>query len=150
MGGVVSMILRLFNTVVVLLVLILVAHLVLDGSDSPGPGPNPITPVVAGLHVLVVEETGLDRLWNYNDKRLDEFADKNCAKANGAPEFRIYDKDTDLTHASRDWQEAMADAKKHEGELPWLETWGTRKQRVSQKLPLSADDTLKVLESHRK
>lgn len=140
---------RLMNTVVVLVVLIYIARAATEG-QSIGPGPTPITPVVPGLHVLLVEETSQDRLWNYNDKSLDDFASKNCAKIDGTPEFRIYDKETDLTYASKDWKAAMDDAKKHESDLPWLETWGTKKQRVSQKLPADAEATLKVLESHKR
>ncbi len=139
--------LRLFNTVVILVILICLAHIFLGGPLSPGPGPDPITPVVAGFHVLIVEETSTNRAWNYNDKMLDDFADKSCAKINGTPEFRIYDKDQDLSHASKDWQAAMEDAKKHDP--PWVETWGTKKQRSSEALPADAESTVKLLEKKR-
>lgn len=142
---------RVVNSIVVLVVLIYISQRLFDGSFAPGPGPAPITPTVSGFHYLIVEETGQERQWNYNDIRLDEFADKNCAKVSGTPEARIYDVDIDLTYASPDWREAMEDAKKHKDELPWLETWGNKRgQRLSQKLPADAESTVKLLESTKR
>lgn len=141
-------IIRIANAVLIVVLLACIVSKLPLGALRPDGGSG-IKPVVPGMHVLIVEETGQDRLWPYNAKTLDEFAMDHCAKVNGTPEKRIYDKDIDLSNASRDWQEAMADAKKDGHTLPWLEVWGVRKP-VSEPLPKSLDETLSELKAHSK
>ena len=139
--------LRLFNTICVVILIVLVLDLVIPVSGiAPTPG---IKPVIPGMHVLIVEETREQRLWPYDAKSMDDFAVENCAKDKGQPEFRIFDVDQDISRSSRDWREAMDDAKKHKEELPWLEIWGTKKP-LSAKLPKSEDATLDTLKSHKR
>jgi hypothetical protein len=91
------------------------------------PNPPPITE--AGFRVLIVEETAergklpKDQLTILTSTEVRAYLNSHCVKgADGkTPEFRIFDKDTDVSHESQIWQKAMAAAKTTPGFVtPWL------------------------------
>ena len=66
--------------------------------------------------------------------------------ADNGVEWRIWDKDTDTTYAPKFWQDAM---KLDSPTLPYI--WATGgKTGFNGKLPLTGDETIKLLEGLRK
>jgi hypothetical protein len=81
---------------------------------NPPPGPDPLPPIPgAGFRVLIVTETkDLSTLPSaqvqaMTAKEVTDYLDSHCVKDNNQPEYRRFDKDTDLSKASSVWQEAM-------------------------------------------
>lgn len=89
--------------------------------------PLPPAPVVAddvGLRVLIVEETGgadynnTKAYHTSNDKLLTNWLDANARKNAGKPDWRRYDKDTDLTGLPKIYRDMMEAAKTSGAKLP--------------------------------
>lgn len=119
-------------------VALLVSVLILVGCLNPniGPVPNPApvpvpTPIPEPvpspglISVLIVEETE-DRakpenrafLGVLNSVAIREYMNTHCEKsADGRPQWRVLDKDADLTHAEQFWREAMA---RPRSSHPWI------------------------------
>lgn len=100
--------------VVIGLVLLLVLG---GGGIVPAPDPAPI--VEPGFRVLVIEETSergklpKDQLTILTSTEVRAYLNSHCVKGpdGKTPEYRFFDKDTDVSHESAVWQKAMADAK---------------------------------------
>jgi hypothetical protein len=58
-----------------------------------------------------------DQLNVFYDQSFRDYLSTACAKVNGVPEYRVWDKDTDLANESKSWQDAM---KRPHPELPWM------------------------------
>ncbi len=113
-----------------ILVIALVLLLVFSGwGVLPIPTPDPPPIPDAGFRVLIVEETAergkltRDQQTILTSTEVRAYLNSHCAKGpdGKTPEFRIFDKDTDVSHESAVWQKAMADAKATPGfVVPWL------------------------------
>lgn len=102
--------------------------LLLRGCDPKPPGP-PVPPVppgpVAGLRVLVVYESAelsklsKGQLAGLTGAAVRQYLTAHCAKGSDGktPEFRFFDKDTDLSAESPAWRELMA---RPRPSVPWL------------------------------
>jgi hypothetical protein len=86
-------------------------------TPTPGPGPNPPPPNPAPgtISVLLIDETqkiGRAAWLPYNtvlnSTRVRDYLNSHVAKGpGGLPEWRLYDKDTDLTNEAKKWQDAI-------------------------------------------
>lgn len=90
---------------------------------DPGPGPQP-NPEPGKISVLIVDETEDYNKPEYrpylpvlNSTVIRSYLDSHCATESGRPEWRHWDKDVDVTNASKKWQEAM---KIPRTSLPWI------------------------------
>lgn len=97
----------------------------------PGPGPippdpKPPTPApipVAGLRVLIVEETAerikltKGQLEFISSAKTRSWLDSICVKENNQPAYRIYDKDASAEGDSEVWRNAMA---RPRTTIPWI------------------------------
>jgi hypothetical protein len=113
------------------LVLVIALVLLLAFSGG-GIVPTPVDPPPipdAGFRVLVIEETAergklpRDQQTILTSTEVRAYLNAKCAKGpdGKTPEFRFFDKDTDVSHESKVWQEAMAKAKATPGfVVPWL------------------------------
>lgn len=83
---------------------------------DPNP-PNPVDPTPpmpgTGLRVLIVTETrDLSKLPSAQVQAMTakvvlDYLDSHCVKVDNQPEYRKFDKDTDVTKLPQDWQDAM-------------------------------------------
>ena len=114
------------------------------------PGRAPVA--VKGFRFLIVEETE-DRAKLTEPQRqilfspdIRSYAAGHCAKGpdGKTPEFRIFDKDADLSHESDVWRQFMA--VKREA-TPWLVV-SNGSSGFSGPLPATAADTLAILKKY--
>lgn len=117
---------------------------------EPGPGPKPPSPDNPppipgdGLRVLMVYESAkTNEPGNLPlfSKRVRDYLDEKCARVNGEPERRIYDKDIDTSRDSKTWQDAM---KRPRTATPWL-IISNGKTGFEGPLPPSVEATLDLL-----
>jgi hypothetical protein len=106
------------------------------------PRPKPIEP--SEVSVLIVNETaddvGDDVIYA---AEIRQWVKGHCDKdANGAPEFRVLDKDADVSKMSQKFQEQFNLAKTKR--LPYLAV-SNGKQGADGDLPLTVEETLAVL-----
>lgn len=131
---------------------------------GPGPGPNPDpepdpepqpdpTPIpVDGKRVLIIYESAdlskypSSQVTQFTSGNLREYLTSNCSKGpdGRTPEFRIWDKDTDVSQAPTVWQEAM---KLPRGELPTLIV-SNGVSGFSGPLPNTEEETLTILRKY--
>lgn len=105
-----------------------------DAGEGPRPPPEPKPPQpdgtgpfggAAGLHVLVVYESGdkgadLMTRDQYNavyGKKFRDYIEAKCARVDGTPQRRIWDKDIAFAGESKLWQDAM---KRPRSTVPWI------------------------------
>lgn len=104
----------------------------------------------AGFRVLIVEEAQervklpASQLTIFTSQELTDYCDAKCVKVNNTPEYRIYDKDIQLTNESDVWKKAMAIERKS---LPWLIVSNGR-SGYSGPLPLTIDETMQILKRY--
>lgn len=124
------------------------------GPTPPGPTPDPTpspAPIPsAGLRVLILYETSeLSRLpisqaSILSSTTLRHYLDEKCVKVGQTPEYRVYDKDTDLTNESELWRAA---AKRPASKLPFLIV-SNGKTGWEGPLPTSLDETMAIIKRH--
>ena len=121
-------------------------------SDLPPPIPNPTPITEKGFRVLIVEETEervnlpksqLEILLSLADGGVRKFLEMKCVKdSKGNPEFRILDKDNDLSRDAKVWQDAW---KIPHTPLPYLiATNGVT--GFAGPLPKTPDETIAILQ----
>lgn len=137
---------------------------ILDGIVPPAPGPPPVPPAppdpaplpAAGLSVLIIEESGSrstlprEQLLTMTATGPGSVGEYIAAKAikgpdGKTPEFRIFDKDQNVSAESKFWQDAMA--LKRGPELPWLMVTNG-KGGYSGPLPKTQVETLTILKKY--
>lgn len=91
---------------------------------TPPPPPVPPAPIAdAGLRVLMVYESSEltkyppSQLAVLYDAQLRSYMSKVCVLGDKTYEWRVYDKDADLSSESKIWREAMA---RPHPKLPWI------------------------------
>jgi len=130
---------------------------------GPGPGPNPPVPPNPpppppppapipgdGLRVLFLYESA--DLSKYDRNQISvmyggpvrEYLDARCAKVNNTPEYRIYDKDVDVSNESDTWKKAIGRGFKS---LPWIVV-SDGKSGFEGELPKNPDDTLALIKKY--
>jgi hypothetical protein len=112
--------------------IVVIALVLLLAFSGGGVLPIPIDPppiTEPGFRVLVIEETAergklpKDQLTILTSTEVRAYLNAKCVKGpdGKTPEYRFFDKDTDLSHESEVWQKAMAAAKGTQGfVVPWL------------------------------
>lgn len=120
------------------------------GCDLPISILNPIPVKEKGLRILIVEEAQERRnlppsqLAIFTAEELRTYAKEHCARVNGAAEFRVFDKDTNLDAESDVWNTMMKVERKS---LPWLcVTNGSR--GYSGPLPTTLDETMTIIKKY--
>jgi hypothetical protein len=121
-------------------------------APGPGPGPTPPPTPVAGLHVLVLYESGeLTKLpaAQQNVLYAKSVRDYLNAHTPAGPDgkthqWRMFDWDTDVAAEAKDWQALMA-RKPDKAKLPWVVVAGDRGVAYEGPLPATADEMLKLL-----
>lgn len=123
----------------------------------PGPDPEPKPPTpdpapipVAGLRVLIVEETAERSKLPANQAIIlgstvvRSYLNAKCAKGpdGKTPEYRLLDKDVSMTAESKHWQDAMA---RPRTSLPWLIISNPGVGGYEGPLPGTVDETLALL-----
>mgnify|MGYP003332707571 CR=1 FL=1 len=104
----------------------------------------------AGFRVLIVEEAQervklpASQLSIFTSQELTDYCDAKCVKVSNTPEYRIYDKDIQLTNESDVWKKAMQIERKS---LPWLIVSNGR-SGYSGPLPLTIDETMQILKRY--
>lgn len=96
-----------------------------EPKPDPEPEPDPPAPIPGGNRVLILYESS--DLSTYPPEQAElitsgvvrDYLDKVCSKGpdGKTPEYRIWDKDVDLTNVSDVWKEAV---KMQRDGLPWL------------------------------
>lgn len=124
------------------------------GPNPPGPGPTPDpTPAPipsAGLRVLILYETSelsklpISQASILSSTALRRYLDEKCVRAGQTPEYRIYDKDTDLSKESELWRAA---AKRPFTTLPFLVV-SNGKTGWEGPLPTSLEETMAIIKRH--
>lgn len=117
------------------------------------PGTAPIKPEQPGLHVAIIEETSERskltpaQLNILTGTKLRQWVAANCAKGpdGKTPQFRILDKDTDMSHESKTWQDAVKAERKA---LPWLLVANGSKGTAAP-LPADEDSLITLLEGYK-
>lgn len=106
-----------------------------------------------GLRVLIFEETAdrgtltagqREALLSTAAGSVRDYAQTHCVKINGQPEFRLIDKDSDL---SQDTEAVQMAGKLPRPSLPWLVV-SNGKRGFSGPLPETAADTLSILKKY--
>lgn len=118
------------------------------------PGPNPPVPPVPpvpvpipgdGLRVLMVYETAQPITAAHRavlaGLQVRSYLTAKCAKNGTVPEWRVYDKDVNLSNESKVWQDAM---KRPRSSLPWI-VISNGTAGYEGPLPPTVDDALKLL-----
>lgn len=97
------------------------------GPNPPGPTPPGPTPPLPqqGLRLMIVFESknhqmSASQVAAINAKEFREYLNAKCVKVNNWPEWRVWDKDTDLSRESEVWKTAMGRWKAAGEKLPWL------------------------------
>lgn len=140
-----------------LMALLAVGIVYLVSGQQTGCSFTPFTPVnpppieAEGLRVLIVEETAdrhklpTSQLAVLTSAKLSEWLDDNCVKHDGHPEWRRWDKDTDISHERSLWQSAFEEER---AELPWLYV-SNGQTGYSGPLPQTLDETFEILEKYK-
>ena len=137
-----------------------------SGTDPPAPQPGPEpTPspddgkTTGLIRVLIIRDGETlsnlpqSQINQFSSQKLREYCDSHCAKgANGkTPELKIYDEATDVSAQSAQIKEAFKiaidDMAKANSAGPWI-VISNGKTGVSQPLPLTEADTLKLLKKY--
>lgn len=118
------------------------------------PDPAPVTPVDPApvvdnrpsgpLKVLIKYESDPKVFRQLPASQVAQIQGPQLRKwfADNKAEWRIWDKDTDVTYAPKFWQDAM---KLPAEKLPWI--WSSNgKDGFNGELPLTGDETIKLLE----
>lgn len=118
------------------------------------PEPTPPTPPAPipgdGFRVLFVIETAdvsklpKEQLTILTAKSIRDYLNAKCVKVGNQPEYRIWDKDIDVTHAGPIWQQAMQRPRQS---LPWL-IISDGKTGYEGPLPKTVDETLALLKKY--
>jgi len=94
------------------------------GPEPNPPQPNPPTPAPGQISVLIVDNVddyGKPEYQPYldvlNSSAIVDYLNSHCAKVGSAPEWRHFDQNTDVSHESKKWQDAM---KLPRASLPWI------------------------------
>lgn len=100
---------------------------VVTPNPKPTPKPDPKQPAPIpelGFRFLLIEETASRPVDLHNllaDPQLEEFFQANCAKVNGVPERRYFDKDQRITTGPKLWKDALARGVTSPGfKVPWV------------------------------
>lgn len=130
-----------------------------DAGKGPQPPPKPDDPTpqpagdgpfagAAGLHVLIVYESGKNLSIPHHSiiygKAFRDYLAEKCAKVNGTPQRRIYDKDIDTAGESKLWQDAM---KRPRQSIPWI-CVGNGANWFEGPLPASEADAMALLRKY--
>lgn len=116
---------------------------------NPTPAPIPST----GLRVFIFEETAdrdklqpgqREALLSAAPGSVRDYAQTHCVKINGQPEFRLIDKDQDL---SKDSEAVQIAGKLPRTSLPWLVV-SNGKSGYSGPLPATAAESLAILKKY--
>lgn len=120
---------------------------------GPGPGPNPPTPDNPapipgdGLRVLMIYEAsdaGQPGHKAIFSRMVRDYLDAKCAKVGGTPEYRIYDKDIDVSRDAKTWQDAM---RRTRTQTPWI-IISNGKTGFEGPLPSDVPATLELLKKY--
>lgn len=120
---------------------------------DPDPEPDPTPPIPAdGKRVLILYESAELSLYpqsqvnQFTSATLREYLRTHCSAGpiNGTPEFRIWDKDTDISNAPQVWKDAMA---LQRGTLPQLIV-SNGIEGFSGPLPATEAETLAILRKY--
>lgn len=98
------------------------------------------------LKVLIKYETATEAFRKLPASQVAQIQGPQLRKwfADHKAEWRIWDKDTDVSYAPKFWQDAM---KLPADSLPWI--WASNgKGGFNGKLPLTGDETIKLLEGY--
>lgn len=124
--------------------------------SPPRPLPRPddqqqeqVQPTPGNIAVLIMEETG-DRLKPENRKylpvlnssKIRSYLSSKCARVDGVPQWRVFDKDVETKSLSPFWQSAVEQAKGKS--LPWIAITNGQ-QGFAGPLPDSEEATLELL-----
>lgn len=116
-----------------------------DPDEPPAPIPQ------AGLRALIIEETAdrgrlpASQLGIFSSTKIRKYVDQNFAKGPSSnPEFRIFDKDLDMSMESKTWQDAM---KLPRDSLPWIIV-SNGKTGYSGPLPKNEADVLSLFQKY--
>lgn len=116
--------------------------------DPEPPQPNPIPG--QGLRALIITESKdlsnlpAAQIAAINSKEVREYLNSKCVRVDNQPEWRVYDKDTDITRESSIWQDAM---KRPRQNLPWLIV-SNGKEGYEGPLPANKDELLKKIKQY--
>lgn len=114
--------------------------------------PQVLPPATGEVSVLIVEESSdrprlpASQLTVLNSTRIREWAKAHCDKDEGGhPEFRVLDKDDEVSHLPQKWRDRFEQSRK----LPTPNiAVSTGKSGAEGDLPLTEDETLKVLKRY--
>ncbi|MEM6366304.1 MAG: hypothetical protein AAF745_17885 [Planctomycetota bacterium] len=102
-----------------------------------------------GLQVLIVYDTRdiipPDQAEILFGGRSLDWLDRNCLKVDGSPAYRVLDKDTTGQDSSDEYLQAL---RLPRDSLPWLIV-GNGRKGFSGPLPLTVDETIKILEEFK-
>lgn len=126
---------------------------------GPDPGPTPNPDPFMGSHgarappgfrcLMVYEASDLGKYPDaqrqvlYSDL-VRSYLRSKCIKADGTPDYRVFDKDTDLANEDPIWSKVMKLERKS---LPWI-VIGNGKNGFSGPLPADVDATLSLLKKY--
>jgi hypothetical protein len=115
----------------------------------PGPTPPDELPVT-NPRVLIVYETGQTVTPGQHSamygNRVAEFLNSKCAAgADGVKEWRVWDRDLNLSTAPKGWQEMM---NRPRTAVPWLVIAGSGRLAYEGALPKTVDETLTLLKKY--
>lgn len=115
------------------------------GPVPPSPTPDNVAPIPApGFRVLIVYESKLGVPPVAIDSSIRNYLNAKCVKEEGTAEFRIWDKETDVTYAPKLWQDAM---KRPRVTVPWIVISNGTKGYEGP-LPLNVESTLRLLKEY--
>lgn len=113
---------------------------------------GPFVPAVAEVSVLIVEESAdrprlpAGQLTVLNSTEMRDWCKSHCDKDEGGhPEFRVLDKDDDVSHLPQKWRDRFEESKK----LPTPNiAVSTGKSGAEGDLPLTLEETMRVLKKY--
>lgn len=120
--------------------------------DPPGPnppGPNPPMPGQGFRVLIVLESRDLSTLPSsqiaaLTAREVREYLNAKCVKEGNQPEWRIWDKDTDISRESDHWKEAM---KRPRTTLPFILV-SNGKDGYEGEMPKTTADLLALLKKY--
>jgi hypothetical protein len=77
-------------------------------------------------------------------RMVRDYLDAKCAKVGGTPEYRIYDKDIDVSRDAKTWQDAM---RRTRAQMPWI-IISNGKTGFEGPLPSDVPSTLELLKKY--
>lgn len=115
---------------------------------DPGPAPQPAPIPVPGFRVLILDETtergnlSEEQISILTSTEVRAYLNEKCVKGpQGAPEYRVWDKDVDAHFEATHWQQALQLPRES---LPWIFiSDGTR--GYSGPLPKTIPETIELL-----